>query len=54
MSRREKTGRCLLIPNGFGRLSIDGSMLLLLEEAFFANSAIFSCKEGGIGVDTGC
>ena len=50
ISRREKAGRCLLaaIPST-GDLAL-GSMLL----ALLANWAILACKEGGMGVDTGC
>lgn len=52
ISRREKAGRCLLaaMPVGIGLgLTVESMLLALL-----ANSTIFACKEGGMGVDTGC
>lgn len=49
ISRREKAGRCLLAAMPSIGLAL-GSMLL----ALLANWAILACKEGGMGVDTGC
>ena len=51
ISRRVKAGRCLLaaMPSIGVGLALCSMLLALL-----ANWAILACKEGGMGVDTGC
>ena len=52
ISRREKAGRCLLAAMPIGLGLLDSKLFMLL--ALLANWAILACKEGGMGVDTGC
>lgn len=55
ISRREKPGRCLLaaMPSGGVLILLDLAEGLELL-ALLANSTIFACKEGGMGVEPGC
>jgi hypothetical protein len=52
ISRREKDGRCLLAAMPSIGLALGSIVFMLL--ALLANWAILACKEGGMGVDTGC